>query len=121
MGEGGGIFSGIGEVIEKVKSPPDLFLITGVALFGWGVFKGPFSIENLMIEWGMVLALAGMGWKMLGDSVQSISDAYHDYRYIRWGKLIGGSLFCVGCSVMTFHLFMHRWPLQKLRAWFSRL
>jgi len=120
MGEGG-IFSGIGEVIEKIKSPPDLFLIIGVALFGWGVFKGPFSIDNPMIEWGMVLALAGMGWKMLGDSMAWIGDTYNDYRYIRWGKLIGGSFFCIGSLVMAFHLFLHRWPLQKFMAWVIRL
>jgi hypothetical protein len=112
--DSGGFFSGIGEVIDKIKKPPDLFLFVGLGLFGWGVVKGPFSIDNAMIAWGLVCITAAMTIKLFAESVSWMGDTYRDYRFIHWWNMIGGSLFAAGCAVLIFHQFAHHWvPFHK--------
>ena len=105
----GGIFSGIGDIIEKIKKPPDLLLFLGIGLFGWGVFKGPFTMTNAMIGWGLICMTAAMAMKLLSDGVMLVSDTNHDYRIIQWWNLIGGSLSALACLIFLFHQFANRW------------
>ncbi|MGA9062981.1 MAG: hypothetical protein WB341_15135 [Terracidiphilus sp.] len=105
----GGIFSGIGEVIDKIKKPPDLLLFLGIGLFGFGVAKGSFAMTNGMLSWGLICMTAAMAMKLLSDGVSWVSDTRHDYRVIRWWDLIGGSLSAMASLVLVFHQFAGRW------------
>jgi hypothetical protein len=110
----GGFFSGIGDVIEKIKRPQDLLLFVGLGLFGWSVVKGPFTIDNSMLAWGVASACLGMAIRLLSESVSWVGDNYRDYRFIHWGNIFGGSVFGIAAIAVLFHLFSGRWvPFHK--------
>lgn len=114
MGETG-LFSGIGDVIDKVKNPPDLLLFLGIGLFGWGTAKGPFAMTNGMISWGLICMTAAMAVKLFSESVSWVGDTYSDSHFIHWWNIAGGLLFSLACLSLIFHQFAHHWvPFRKL-------
>lgn len=114
MGDPSSIFSGIGDLIDKVKRPPDLLLAVGLGLFGWGVVKGPFGFENALISVGLICTTAAMALRLFSDSVSYVSDAYSEFRFIRWRNIIGGIIFAVAASILLYHQIAHHWfPFYK--------
>jgi hypothetical protein len=105
----GGIFSGIGDIIDKVKQPPDFLLMIGIALFGIGVAKGPFSMDNATLEVSTVCFAASFAWRFLSNPVDEVSSTYETIRFIQWSNLIWGSVCFVAFLVLIYHLFAHRW------------
>lgn len=110
MGEGS-FFSGIGELIDKIKSPPDLLLIIGLGLFGLGAFKGPFALTNALISWGLICMSGGMGLRLLVNSISRFSVDNESYRIIQWGNLLGGVVLLLGCAEFLLHQFSGHWWL----------
>jgi len=110
MGDGG-FFSGLGDIVDRIKTPPDLLLLVGLGLFGTGVVKGPFSMENAMISFGLIALAASMAWRMLSYPVHRVTTGYEEHRYVQWSNLFWGSVFLIIGCMLAYHQFAHKWPV----------
>lgn len=104
----GRLFAGLGEVLDKVKDPPDLLLLLGLGMFGWGVAKGPFSIGNPLMSWGLICLTGGMGIRLLSNTAQLVTDGYRTVRTVRRWNAVGGAVLILACIILVVHEFAHQ-------------
>src|SRR5271157_1439084 len=104
MGDGG-FFSGLGDIVDRIKTPPDLLLLIGLGLFGTGVVKGAFSMDNAMISFGLISLAASMAWRKLADPVHWIGTSTEDHYLVQWSNLFWGSTFLILGCILVYHQF----------------
>jgi hypothetical protein len=71
-----------------------LFLI-GLGLLGWGLYKGPFAMQNPMIAWGLTSVGASFSWHYLSHSRNSLFDGRRTLHLWHRQNLILGLAFLV--------------------------
>ena len=81
------------EPFKTVGTLSMLLFLIGLGLFGWGVYIGPFALQNPMIAWGLTSVGASFSWHYLSHSRNSLFDGRRTMHSWHLRNLILGLAF----------------------------
>ena len=88
-------------LLNIASTPSGLLLVIGLGLFGWGAYKGPFSMRNAMITWGVAALSVSFAWHYLGNCRNALFDGQRTRYFWHQANLILGIVFLLVGAFLT--------------------
>lgn len=82
-------------ILKIAGSPSGLFLVIGLGLFGWGAYKGPFSMQNAMMAWSLPALSTSFAWHYLAHCRHDLFDGQRTLHDWHRTNLVLGMAFLV--------------------------
>jgi hypothetical protein len=111
-----GFIASLTSIVRDVRSPDGLARYLGIILFVIGVLRGPFTIDNQMIGWGLVCLSASFAWWYLWriTFIRRDWQGLNVGRKIVWSYLVCGLAFLTVVTVLFYHQITDIWLIPSM-------
>ena len=106
-----GFIASLSSIVKDVRSPDGLARYIGLILFVLGVLRGPFTVENQLIGWGLFCLSLSFAWWFLWRTNFLKRDWQGLFvgRKIIWPHVFWGMVFLTVTALLFYHQITDIW------------